>query len=77
MSVKDSERFAKTTPENIIPTIMLDKWKRQDVGMVKAKSRIVLVGWKDPMVYQLERAAPTPTQVVIMVTLQWLASAKV
>ena len=36
----------------------------------------VLVGWKDPMIYQLERAAPTPTQDGIMVTLQWLASAK-
>ena len=42
-----------------------------------AKSRSVLVGWKDPMIYQLERAAPTPTQEGIMVTLQWLASAKV
>ena len=59
-----------------IPTYMLDKWKRQDEGTVKAKSRCVLVGWKDPMVYQLECAAPTPTQEAIMVTLQRLASAK-
>ena len=29
------------------------------------------------MIYQLERAAPTPTQEGIVVTLQWLASAKV
>ena len=29
------------------------------------------------MIYQLERAAPTPTQEGIMVTFQWLASAKV
>ena len=29
------------------------------------------------MIYQLECAAPTPTQEGIMVTLQWLASAKV
>ena len=41
-----------------------------------AKSRSVLVGWKDPIINQLERAAPTPTQEGIMVTLQWLASAK-
>ena len=46
-------------------------------GSVAAKSRSVLVGWIDPMIYQLERAAPTPTQEGIMVTLQWLASAKV
>ena len=38
---------------------------------MKAKGRIVLVGWKDPMVYQLECAAPTPTQEAMMVTLQW------
>ena len=77
MSLKESDHFAKTTPENIIPTNMLDKWKLQDDGSVASKSRSVLVGWKDPMIYQLERAAPTPTQECIMVTLQWLASAKV
>ena len=44
LSVEDSEHFVKTTPENIIPTNMLDKWKRQDDGTVKAKSSIVLVG---------------------------------
>ena len=32
---------------------------------------------KDPMIYRWERAAHTPTQEGIMVTLQWLASAKV
>ena len=77
MSLEESDHFAKTTPENIIPTNMLDKWKLQDDGSVAAKSRSVLVGWKDPMIYHLERAAPTPTQEGIMVTLQWLASAKV
>ena len=77
MSPEESDHFAKTTPENIIPTNMLDKWKLQDDGTVAAKSRSVLVGWKDPIIYQLERAAPTPTHKKIMVTLQWLASAKV
>ena len=77
MSLEESDHFAKTTPENIIPTNMLDKWKHQDDGSLVAKSRSVLVGWKDPMIYQLERAAPTPTQEGIIVTLQWLASAKV
>ena len=77
MSPEESDHFAKTTPENIIPTNMMDKCKLQDDGTVAAKSRSVLVGWKDPMIYQLERAAPTPTQEGIMVTLQWLASATV
>ena len=71
MSHEESDHFAKTTPENTIPTNMLDKWKLQDDGTVVAKSRSVLVGWKDPVIYQLERAAPTPTQEGIMVTFQW------
>ena len=50
MSPEESDHFAKTTRENIIPTNMLDKWK------------LVLVGWKDPMIYQFDRAAPTPTR---------------
>ena len=50
MSPEESDHFAKTTPENIIPTNMLDKWKLQDGGSVAAKSRSVLVGWKDPMI---------------------------
>ena len=77
MSLEESDHFAKTTPENIIPTNMLYKWKLQEDGSVAAKGRSVLVGWKDPMIYQMERAAPTPTQEGIMVPLQWLASAKV
>ena len=68
---------SQTTPENTFPTNVLDKWKLQDDGTVVTKSRSVLAGWKDPMVYRLERVAPTPTQEGIMVTLLWLASAKV
>ena len=77
ISPEESDHFAKTTPENIMPTNMLDKWKLQDDGSVAAKSRSVLVGWKDPVIYQSERAAPTPPQEGIMLTLQWMASAKV
>ena len=44
MSPEESDHFAKTTPENIIPTNMLDYWKLQDDGSVAAKSRSVLVG---------------------------------
>ena len=51
ISPEESDHFAKTTPENIIPTNMLDKWRVQDDGSVAAKSRSVLVGWKDPMIY--------------------------
>ena len=68
MSMEESERFRKSTPENIIPSDMLDKWKPQDDGRMMAKSRNVLIGWKDPMIYHLEG---------IMIMLQWIASSKV
>ena len=74
MTLKESKRYRVYFPEYIIPSNMLDKWKLQDDGSMLAKSRNVLIGWKDPMIYQLERRAPTPTQEAIMVLLQWLAS---
>ena len=52
LSPEESDHFAKTTPENIILTNMLDKWELQDDGSVAAKSRSVLVGWKNRMIYQ-------------------------
>ena len=42
MSPEESDHFAKTTLENVIPTNMLDKWKLQDDGSVAAKSRSVV-----------------------------------
>ena len=68
MTPEDNDHFAKTTPENIIPTHVLYKSNPQDDGSVSAKSKSVLVDKKDPMIYQLERAAPTPTQEDIRVS---------
>ena len=44
------------------------------VEWVKAKSRLVILGFKDPQVLALERSAPTPTQEGFTATLQVLAS---
>ena len=76
MSVMENKRYAKDHPEFLIPSNMLDKNKLQDDGTYKAKSRIVLIGWEDPMIHQLERRSPTPTQEAIMMVLEWLASNK-
>ena len=67
MSLKESNYYRMNLSEHIILSNMLDKWKLQDDGTMLAKSRNVLIGWKDPMIYQLERSAPTPTQEGIMV----------
>ena len=74
MSMSESNRYRKEHPDHIIDSNMLGKWKVQDDGSFIAKSRMVLIGWKDPMIYQLERRSPTPTQEAIMIMLQWLAS---
>ena len=50
------------------------RWKALDEGGVKAKSRIVILGFKDPHVLQLERSAPTPTSEAFTCMLQVLAS---
>ena len=47
----DSRKSRTCWPKNIIPANILDKWNLQDDGTVSAKSRSVLVGWKDPMIY--------------------------
>ena len=44
MSPEESDYFAKTTPENIIPTTMLDKWKLQDDWFSSCQKQ-ERVGW--------------------------------
>ena len=50
MTLKESNRYRQFLPEHIIPSNMLDKWKLQDDGSMLAKSRSVLIGWKNPMI---------------------------
>eukprot|EP00973_Karenia_brevis_P024968 3441518-Karenia_brevis.AAC.1 len=47
-----------------------------DEGSVKARARLVLLGFKDPHVLQLERSAPTPTNEALTATMQYLASTR-
>ena len=52
----------------------VDRWKPTDAGGVKAKRRIVIHGFKDPHVLQLERSAPTPTNEAFTTVMQTMAS---
>ena len=52
----------------------MDRWKPQDDGSVEAKSRIVILGFRDPHVLELERSAPTPTGEGFTLTMQAMAS---
>jgi hypothetical protein len=54
----------------------VERWKTQDDGGAIPKSRIVILGFKDPQVLQLERSAPTPTHEAFMCVMQILASTK-
>ena len=59
------QRRTKSTrvifPDYVLPSRFVDRWKPQDDGGVSAKARLVILGFKDPHVLQLERSAPTPT----------------
>jgi len=76
LSVEESEKFRREHPEYVLPSRWVDRWKATDEGGVKAKSRIVILGFKDPHVLQLERSAPTPTHEAFTTMLQVLASSR-
>ena len=56
-----------------MPSMFVDKWKAQDTGDAKAKSRLVVLGWKDPDIMEIRRSAPTPTAESFTALLAWLA----
>ena len=74
MSLEESRLFRKHHSENVLPSRFVERWKATDDGGTKPKSRLVILGFKDPHVLQLERSAPTPTQEAFTATLQVFAS---
>ena len=62
MSLDDSLRFRTEFPEYVLPSRFVDRWKATDEGGAKARSRIVILGFKDPHVLQLVRSAPKPSR---------------
>ena len=61
MSLEESRKFKREHPECVLPTRWVDRYKATDEGGEIAKSRIVILGFMDPHILQLERSAPTPT----------------
>ena len=76
MSLEESLAFRRDFPECVLPSRWVDRWKAQDSGADIAKSRIVILGFKDPQVLQLERSAPTPTHEAFTTVMQVMASRK-
>ena len=76
LSLEESLKFRERHPEYVLPSRFVDRWKAQDDGINIAKSRLVILGFKDPHVLQLERSAPTPTQEAFTCTMQCMASMK-
>jgi len=70
MSLEESLRFRAKFPDYVLPSRFVEKWKRTDDGGTKAKSRLVILGFKNPHVLQLERSAPTPTHEAFTTVLQ-------
>ena len=61
LSLGESLKFRAEFPDYVLPSRFVDRWKATDEGGAKTKSRIVILGFKDPHVLQLVRSAPTPT----------------
>ena len=74
LSLEESLEFRKKYPDYVLPSRYVDRWKPQDDGGILAKSRIVVLGFKDPHVLQLERSAPTPTNEGFTLVMQAMAS---
>ena len=74
LSLEDSIKFREQYHDFVLPSRFVDRWKPTDDGGVKAKSRIVILGFKDPHVLQLQRSAPTPTNEAFTSTMQVMAS---
>ena len=60
MSLSESNEFRRQSAEHVLPSMFVDRWKPTDDKSVKAKSRLVILGWKDPEVLTLKRSSPTP-----------------
>ena len=74
LSLEESLKFRAQFPDNVLPSRWVDRWKGTDAGSLLAKSRIVILGFKDPHILELERSAPTPTNEAFTATMQFLAS---
>ena len=58
LSFEASREFRKRDPERCEPTHFVERWKPTGDGKAKLKSRMLSIGWKDP-IFQLQRSAPT------------------
>ena len=77
LSLEESEAFRRNFPDYVLPSRWVERWKGTDDGSLKAKSRMVILGFKDPQVLQLERSAPTPTNEAFTSVMQYMASTQV
>ena len=76
LSLEESIAFRNDNPDSVLTSRFVDRWKPTEAGGVKAKSRIVIHGFKDPHVLQLERSVPTPTNEAFTSVMQAMASNK-
>eukprot|EP00974_Lingulodinium_polyedra_P112493 10883174-Lingulodinium_polyedra.AAC.1 len=70
---EQSAAFEAEHPECVLKSDWVEKWKPLDDGGHKAKSRLVVLGYEDPMVLDLIRSAPTPTLEGFHGTMQLIA----
>eukprot|EP00973_Karenia_brevis_P047044 6530012-Karenia_brevis.AAC.1 len=55
MSLAESLALRCDHPDYVLSSLWVERWKGIDEGSVKAKARLVILGFKAPHVLQLER----------------------
>eukprot|EP00973_Karenia_brevis_P012531 1701377-Karenia_brevis.AAC.1 len=48
LSSQESLAHQRNHPEYFLPSRWVERWKGMDEGSVKAKARVVILGFKDP-----------------------------
>lgn len=61
-------------PNHVIDSLWVERWKPTDEGTDIAKSRWCAAGSQDPDIHEIERAAPTPSDLVVHGVMQAAAS---
>ena len=71
------DRWKPTDAFGVLPNNYYDKgFKPHEHPGLAAKSRWCVVGWKDPMIHEIERSAPTPLTSSMYLFMQLCASRK-
>ena len=51
---EESRRIEEQHPQSVLDSLGAERWKATDENSVLAKSRLLVVGWQDPDIHEIE-----------------------